>query len=86
MWSNCLLFAWGKLIRCGGYGVVRPSRHGWWPHFGHTFDFETVEVFVCSSARVDRWFHKARRVIPPLLFPGVVVQMTRQQFLEGWRP
>ncbi len=33
--SNCLIFAWRRWRRRGGYLLIRRSRHGWWPHFLH---------------------------------------------------
>lgn len=64
--SNCLIYALRKLIREGGYLLVRRSFYGWWPHVLHMS--RAGEITHYSPPR------KRRRLIPPLLFRGRVIK------------
>ena len=42
--SNCLIFAFIKWYRHGGYVVIRRAHHGWWPHFIWCRDLKDAEI------------------------------------------
>lgn len=66
MKNNCLIFAFHKWIKCGGYLIIRKSNYGWWPHFLWSKDLSLFEEFAPSSSKYQgRWF-------PPLIFAGYI--------------
>lgn len=42
--NNCLIFAFNRWFKHGGYLIVRKSRHGWWPHFIWSPDLKDAEI------------------------------------------
>jgi hypothetical protein len=63
--SNCIIFAVWRVIRRGGYIVVRKSRWGWWPHVLWSPDLKTFEEYQPIQPN-------HHLVVPPPIYRGVV--------------
>lgn len=67
-WSNCLIFAFNKWRKEGGYVAMRRSHFGWWPHF--------IWVRHLRNAEIEHLIPKAERLtvepVQKLLFDGEV--------------
>lgn len=63
-YNNCLFFAMYKLIKNGGFLLMRKSKYGPFPHFLWSQDLKSVEHFVPVKPR--------NRLMPPLIFRGKV--------------
>ena len=75
-YSNCLIFALGRIFKKGGYLVIRKSRFGWWPHFlwGQLNEEGLIEVEHYQPLQPDKTSWLRYFPIHTLLFKGKVVQ------------
>lgn len=66
--SNCIIFAFTRFFREGGYLVIRKSRHGWWPHVIWCRDLRNADIehYVPVVEKLDK------PVIKKILFKGRV--------------
>lgn len=62
MRSNCLIYAFRKFFKEGGYVLLRKSHYGWWPHFLHMNVGGLITHFSPEAPR--------KRFLPPLIFKG----------------
>ncbi len=63
--SNCLFYALMKFRACGGYLIMRKSRHGWFPHFLWSANLKTFSQFVPR--------HPVKGLkCPPVFFAGII--------------
>jgi len=58
MKSNCLFFAIKKIVKHGGYLIIRKSRDGWFPHFIWASDL--------NDARIEHWQPVDPKIKSPL--------------------
>jgi len=63
--SNCWLFALGRLFRRGGFLIISKSEWGWWPHLMWSPDMRTLHQFEPTEK-------KRRRLLPPFIYRGYV--------------
>lgn len=66
--SNCLLFAFSRRRKRGGYVLARKSRWGWWNHYlwAESLDPLRIEHFVPVDGGRPR-------LLPPLVFKGQIL-------------
>lgn len=66
--SNCLIFAFEKWFKRGGYLVIRKSRYGWWPHFIYCSDLKNAEIEHYVPIKRDL----ENKYVDKLFFKGII--------------
>jgi hypothetical protein len=78
---NCIVFAFGRWFRAGGYLIVRRSRakYGWWPHFMWSPDLRVIENFAAVRLSSSTWYWP----FPPVWFLGTVRRSRMRDRVDG---